>query len=266
MDAAEIRRLRWYHTIDLPDGSSTPGEYDLRPIVDRLPWPDSMAGMRCLDIGSRDGFYAFEMERRGAAEVISLDLDDPRLVNFPGPRPPQELVQKELDDGNRAFETARDALGSKVIRSHVGIYDLDQSDHGRFDFAVIGTLLHHLRDPARALDSARSVLDGHLLLNEAVIPGLDSLRSRPMAEVLISESPFWEMANTAGQRRMMEAAGFEIVDSGRPYLIPYGEGGGKMSLRWCFAGPLRDAARRLLVVRRGALHAWTLGRAQKGPG
>lgn len=261
MDASEIRRMRWYHTIDLPNGISTPGEYDLRPIVDRLPWPESMAGMRCLDIGSRDGFYAFEMERRGAAEVVSLDIDEPALVHFPGPQPPRDLVQKELDDGARAFETARQALGSNVTRSHAGIYDLTESDHGRFDFAVIGTLLHHLRDPARALAGARSVLDGHLLLNEAVIPGLDSLRRRPMAEVLIARAPFWEMANPAAQRRMMEAAGFEIVDRGRPYLIPYGAGGGRLSLRWCFSGPLRDAPRRVLIVRRGALHAWTLGRA-----
>ncbi len=262
MDASEIQRMRWYHTIDLPDGSSTPGEYDLRPIVGRLPWPESMAGMRCLDIGSRDGFYAFEMERRGAAEVISLDIDEPALVHFPGPRPARHLVQKELDAGTRAFEAAREALGSQVTRSNLGIYDLTESDHGRFDFAVVGTLLHHLRDPARALASARSVVGGHLLLNEAVIPGLDSLRRRPMAEVLISDAPFWEIANPAAHRRMLEAAGFEIVDCGRPYLIPYGAGGAKLSLRACFARPLRDTPRRVLFSRRGAVHAWTLGRAR----
>jgi tRNA (mo5U34)-methyltransferase len=261
MDASEIQRLRWYHTIDLPDGSSTPGEYDLRPIVGRLPWPESMEGMRCLDIGSRDGFYAFEMERRGATEVVALDIDEPALVQFPGPPPPRHRVQRELDAGTLAFEAAREALGSKVERSTAGVYDLTESDHGRFDFAVIGTLLHHLRDPARALAGTRSVLDGRLLVNEAVIPGLDSLRRRPMAEVLVSEAPFWEITNPAGQRRMVEAAGFEIVDYSRPYLIPYGVGGGKLSLRACFARPLRDVPRRLLFSRRGALHAWTLGRA-----
>lgn len=62
--AQEIAAARWYHTIDLPDGSATPGQYDLRGIVPRLPIPASLEGKRCLDIGSRDGFYAFEMEKR----------------------------------------------------------------------------------------------------------------------------------------------------------------------------------------------------------
>jgi tRNA (mo5U34)-methyltransferase len=255
----EIRRLRWYHTIDLPGGSSTAGEYDLRPIVDRLPWPATLAGKRCLDIGSRDGFYAFHMERLGAAEVLSLDLADPELIDFPGPRPARESIAAELAAGNRAFEAAREALGSRVERSHVGVYGLPDSGHGRFDFAVVGTLLHHLRDPARALAAARSVLDGSLLVNDAVIPGLDSLRRRPLAELLDYPGPFWALPNPAGLRRMVEAAGFEVIEAGRPYLIPRGEAPGAPTLRVCFGRPLRDVPRRLLA-RRGTLHAWVLGR------
>lgn len=262
MDLAEIQRMRWYHTIDLPGGIATPGEYDLRPIVDRLPWPESMAGMRCLDIGSRDGFYAFEMERRGAGEVVSLDLDDPARIDFPGPRPPLAQIQAELDAGNRAFEVARQARGSSVVRSHAGIYDLTESDHGRFDFAVIGTLLHHLRDAARALAAARGVIDGHLLLNDAVIPGFDSLRRRPIAEIMITSTPFWLVPNPAGQRRLLEASGFEVISAGRrPYRIPNGAGWQKPPLRACLGRPLRDVPRRLLV-RGGALHSWALARVR----
>ena len=65
----------WYHTIDLAPGVVTPGWFDLRPVVERMPWP-SVAGKRCLDVGTYDGFLAFEMERRGAAEVVAVDLDD----------------------------------------------------------------------------------------------------------------------------------------------------------------------------------------------
>ena len=66
--------LRWYHTLDLPGGVETPGEYDLRPTIPRLPLPAGMSGMRCLDVGSRDGFYAFEMERRGATDIIAVSV------------------------------------------------------------------------------------------------------------------------------------------------------------------------------------------------
>ena len=55
----------WYHTLELPGGIVTPGWFDLRGVVDRLPWPD-VRGKRCLDVGTYDGFYAFELERRGA--------------------------------------------------------------------------------------------------------------------------------------------------------------------------------------------------------
>ena len=258
MPETEIQRLRWYHTIDLPDGVSTAGEYDLRPIVDRLPWPESMAGMRCLDVGSRDGFYAFHMERLGAAEVVSLDIGEPEQIDFPGPRPEPAAIAAEIDAGHRAFEAARAALGSRAERSRDGVYALSEAAHGRFDFAVIGTLLHHLRDPGRALAATRSVLDGPLLVNDAVIPGIDSLRRRPLCEPLLYPGPFWSLPNPAGLARMVQAAGFEVLATGRPYLIPRGAGPGAPALAECLGPPLRDVPRRLLA-RRGALHAWVLG-------
>src|SRR3954468_19023326 len=154
-----VEALRWYHTIDLP-GGVTPGEYDLRGIVDRLPWPDSLAGMRCLDVGSRDGFYAFEMERRGAAEVVSLDVDDPSAYHLPEPAPGAGDPAAEVEAGKRAFEAARDALGSNVQRVYRSVYDLDPPNQGDFDLVVVGTLLLHLRDPVAALGAIRSCAHG----------------------------------------------------------------------------------------------------------
>src|SRR3954465_13997704 len=131
--------LRWYHTLELPGGVVTPGEYDLRPVVDRLPWPTSLAGMRCLDVGSRNGFYAFEMERRGAAEVVSLDVDDPADIHMPASAPAAEAIAAEVRAGNEGFDLAREALGSRVERVYRTVYELDASWAGRFDFAVLGT-------------------------------------------------------------------------------------------------------------------------------
>lgn len=245
---------RWYHTLELGDGVVTAGEYDLRGVVSRLPWPD-LRGARCLDVGSRDGFYAFEMERRGAAEVVSLDLDDPGEIDFPGGAPPREAVQRELDDGNAAFGIAREALGSRVQRVHRSVYALDPAEVGRFDFAVIATLLLHLRDPIRALVALRGVTD-RLLVNEAVVPSLDVLRRRPLAELSTLDGPFWWLANPAGLARMLEGAGFAVEAQGRPYLVPWGAGhrpGWSAVIR----RPLRGLPRRALL-RGGLLHAWVL--------
>ena len=48
----------------------TEGTFDLRPYVARYGLPTDMTGMRALDVGTWDGFWAFEMERRGA-EVVA---------------------------------------------------------------------------------------------------------------------------------------------------------------------------------------------------
>src|SRR5947209_18056775 len=63
----------WYHSLEVSPGVVTPGLFDLRPIVDELPWPD-VRDRRCLDVGTSDGFLAFELERRGAAEVVAADI------------------------------------------------------------------------------------------------------------------------------------------------------------------------------------------------
>src|SRR5258708_262994 len=68
--AERVARVKWYHTMELPGGIVTPGRYDTRAVPRRLPFPASLTGMRCLDVGTADGFWAFEMERRDAHEVV----------------------------------------------------------------------------------------------------------------------------------------------------------------------------------------------------
>ena len=243
--------MRWYHTIELPDGA-TPGEYDLRPIVDRLPWPASLHGLRCLDVGSRDGFYAFEMERRGAAEVVSLDVDDPAEYHLPEPSA-GAVPQVEIDAGKRAFEHAHAALGSHVQRVYRSVYDITPDELGTFDLAVVGTLLLHLRDPVRALRAVHGCLRGPLLVNDVVAAGPLSLSPRPRAELLMRDGPFWWVPNPAGLQRIVEAAGFEVTSRSRPYIVPWGPAGQHLSLRRLLSRPLTDIPRRL-IHRRGALH------------
>jgi len=251
---------RWYHTLDLPGGVRTPGEYDLRGVSARLPWPGAMAGMRCLDVGSRDGFYAFDMERRGAGEVVSLDLDDPADIDFPGARrPPDAQVALELRDGNEAFALAQEALVSDVRRVHRSVYALTPEAVGRFDFVVVATLLVHLRDPVQALRAVGSVLapGGRVLINEVVTPGPDLLRRKPVAELIGREGPFWWLANPAGLRQMAEAAGLRVLATGRPYVIPWGEGAAPRASLTSFTRP-RTGWLRELATHAGQPHAWLL--------
>src|SRR4051812_50070915 len=69
--------------MELAPGLETPGWHDTRPVVGEIPFPASLEGKRCLDVGTFDGFWAFEMERRGAAEVIAIDVLDPGQWDWP---------------------------------------------------------------------------------------------------------------------------------------------------------------------------------------
>ena len=141
----------WYHTIELAPGIVTPGWFDLRPIVDQLPWPD-VRGKRCLDVGTADGFLAFELERRGAAEVVATDLADHELWDWPErirSRGKAYLEHVAGPEKGVGFRVARTVRQSKVQPKTISAYDLSPEAIGSFDVVTCGSLLLHLRDPVR---------------------------------------------------------------------------------------------------------------------
>jgi len=80
--------------------------------------PEDMSGMRVLEIGTWDGFWAFEMERRGA-EVVALDLDDERGARLAAAPTPQRVPEYKR---GRGFALAHELLGSSVERVVCNIY------------------------------------------------------------------------------------------------------------------------------------------------
>ncbi|MFN2544476.1 MAG: class I SAM-dependent methyltransferase [Actinomycetota bacterium] len=218
--------IAWYHTIDLGSGRLTPGFYDCRPIVERVPWPASLRGRRCLDVGTFDGFWAFEMERRGASEVIALDLEDPTRMDWPsdvretGPA----LIREVRSSRGPGFETARAALGSSVRRIDRSVYELDGAELGSFDVVFVGALLLHLRDPALALERLHTVTSGDLIVVEPIDPALQTLAPRvPAARFRgMGLEMQWWVLNAAGLARILRSAGFEVLRRTRPFVTPFG--------------------------------------------
>ena len=231
--AAEISRYSWYHTIDLGGGVVTEGMFDHRPVVDRYLLPASLAGMRCLDVGTMDGFWAFEMERRGAAEVVAADLGDPEDLDWPPLYSPG--TPRTLDETKEArFEIVRQALGSSVQRVHRSVYALD-TDLGPFDLVYCGDLLIHLSDPARAIARIRRVCSGSAIICNPIVRFRRG-RGRPLAEFDgIDQFQWWALSSEAIER-MMRAAGFTRVDVGEPCERPARGGGDWKGLRGVFRG------------------------------
>jgi tRNA (mo5U34)-methyltransferase len=143
----ELRTLidtvpHWYHQIEIRPGVVTPGINETVETLRLLSLPDDASGQRVLDIGVRDGYFSFELERRGA-EVLAIDYLDPSETGFP--------VAKEL-------------LGSDVEYRVDNVYRLDPDEHGTFDIALFLGVLYHLRDPLLALDRVWDVCNDDALL------------------------------------------------------------------------------------------------------
>jgi tRNA (mo5U34)-methyltransferase len=267
LDVAELRARvagrQWYHTLELAPGVVTPGWFDTRAVAARLPLPDSLAGLRCLDVGTFDGFWAFEMERRGAAEVVATDVLDPEEWDWPvgsSPEVVSELARRKR--GGEGFRLAREALGSRVQLVERSVYDLDRGELGEFDFAYLGSLLLHLRDPVGALERVRSVVRGRLLVVDVHDPLLSLLfRRRPLAALDGCGRPWWWQSNVACLVRMVEAAGFEPVGPPVRLRMPRGPG---QPLRRPPARILarREARRELANALLGDPHCAILARAR----
>jgi tRNA (mo5U34)-methyltransferase len=139
----------WYHRIELAPGIVTPGSHDSAAALawlDELGLPRECASKRVLDIGCRDGFFAFEMERRGAS-VLAIDYTRSDATGF---------------------ALAAQVLGSRVEHRLDNVYNLDPEAHGLFDLVLFLGVIYHLRDPVRALDRVRSVCrPGGLLFVES---------------------------------------------------------------------------------------------------
>jgi tRNA (mo5U34)-methyltransferase len=221
----QIAEHDWYHTIELAPGVVTPGWFDTRRALPQLPFPASLAGLRCLDVGTFDGFWAFEMERRGAEEVVAADIEDLSECDWPAGSAPAtaEAFESRKAQG-RGFALAHEALGSEVRKIHRNIYDLDPATDGEFDFVYVGSLLLHLRDPIGALQSVRGVCRGRLLLVDAVDLGLTALMRQPAATLDAVGRPWWWRPNMAGLVRMVEAAGFRPVQRPKRFYMPVGPG------------------------------------------
>ncbi|HEX6388774.1 MAG TPA: methyltransferase domain-containing protein, partial [Solirubrobacteraceae bacterium] len=224
-----VRQLSWYHTLELAPGVVTPGFFDTRPTVGKVPLPGRLDGTRCLDVGTWDGFWAFEMERRGADSVTAIDIEDPTRWDWPphtqfGPAAADRLAYlSQFKSGAASFALAKEALGSSVERIDRSVYELDPAVDGTFDFVFLGSLLLHLRDPIRALDRLRAVCSGEAVIAETVelIPSI--LRPRtPSARLEGVDQSWWWQPNVAAFRRMVTSAGFEIVERTGIYMLPTG--------------------------------------------
>lgn len=221
-DESQIRSMidgyrKWYHRIELAPGIVTPGinvsSENLR-ILDHLGLPADCSGMRVLDIGTADGFMAFEVEKRGAAEVVGIDYRKPTSTGF---------------------AIASTILGSRVRHVVENVYELDPEKYGLFDMVLFLGVLYHLRNPLLAFDRVRSLMKpGALLfvetqlLDNSVLLSDGSTKSLETISPELTDTAIWQsyskgrlnndhtnkwVPNITGLKEAIEDAEFEVLDS-----------------------------------------------------
>ena len=127
-----LAKLGWYHSIELPDGSVIPGHQSIEQLRTRLRQfhiPADLTGKRVLDIGAWDGWFSFEMERRGASVLAVDSAKNTRLLE------------------------ARALLGSRIDYHIADICRLTAKDIGTFDIVLFLGVLYHLKHPLLALEN-----------------------------------------------------------------------------------------------------------------
>ena len=231
--AREVARYPWYHTIELTDGVVTEGMFDHRPAVDRYLIPADLSGMRCLDVGTMDGFWAFEMERRGAKEVVAADVGQVDDLDWPPLW--RRRIEPTLDDTKEArFRLAHSAIGSSVTRIERSIYELD-TDMGDFDLIFCGDLLVHLKDPITAIERLRTVCGGSAIVCNPV-KRFRFGRRRPLAQFDGIDEFQWWLLSEESIERMMLATGFARVEVGPRFELPARDPGKWKGLRAVMRG------------------------------
>ncbi len=124
------RAPAWHQRWEIFEAVFTPGRKSVE-ILDGVGLPKDLSGLRVLDVGAFNGCY-----RRGAAEVVAMDLQDH----------PNDL----------GFELLKGMLGSKVR-------------FVQFDIVLFLGVLYHLRYPLLSFDQLRKVTGRKLYLETLVI-------------------------------------------------------------------------------------------------
>jgi len=158
-DLPEKQSCYFYHSIDLPEGESIGGAWDIRGRFSQYIGGCDLRGRTVFDVGTAGGFLSFSSELEGAAAVTALEV--PSLFNqtrVPFAGREYVLNKREwalkndsgLERAKNGFWYCWHKLNSSVRVCYNTLDDLYSVDE-RFDVVLAGALLEHLGDPVSAI-------------------------------------------------------------------------------------------------------------------
>jgi tRNA (mo5U34)-methyltransferase len=220
--------IDWYHTIDLGGGVVTPGFVDHRDQLDLYGLPKSLAGKRCLDVATFDGFWAFEMEKRGAAEVVGIDIFSLADADHPTNWHGDYYRYRAGEIKGYGFAYAKRALGSRVQRKVLSVYELAPDRVGMFDFVFMSDLLLHLRDPLKALEAVYTVTRGQAIIADAIDRDLEQSGIENSMRLLLGlddySGCFWWNFTSSALEVLLQVARFQDVQNVSEFVLTTKDG------------------------------------------
>lgn len=177
--AITLQDCAFYHVMDLPGHGRVGGEWDLRGKVDEYLGDFDFAGRSVLEIGPASGFLTAEMELRGAA-VLALEMPpDTGWDYVPYPADLLDPIARErvtvMKRVRNSFWFTHAALGLKARLAYGSAYEIPAT-LGRFDVAVLASVLLHCHSPLRIVEQCARCAET-LIITEIHDPGLDGLRA-----------------------------------------------------------------------------------------
>jgi hypothetical protein len=172
-----------YHAMDIPDFRPVENPlWDLRGSEPDYLGHVSLAGKRVLEIGLASGYLSFYMEAQGV-EVLSVEMaPDVNWDVVPDPSIDREswLASRRggMEGLRNSYWFAHERFQSRARVHYGNVYALPDT-LGRFDVAVMGSVVLHVRDPLAVVEGCARLADA-LVITEPLHPDLPS--DRPTLE------------------------------------------------------------------------------------
>lgn len=190
----------WHQRFELAPGVWTPGVSPVAWLCEMAGLPADLSGHTVLDIGATNAGTAFELERRGAARVVAVDIFGPEHFGV--------KVLTEFLESNVEF-----------VQSTV--YELAERFTEPFDLVICWGVLYHLRHPLLALDNLRAVTYREASLETAVFDSELPRHQRALRiahfyrrDELAGDSSNWFSPTVTTLEDWCGSAGFEVERRG----------------------------------------------------
>lgn len=193
--------IRWFHSFELDNGEKINGLKKINVLKEEsnIIFGNDAEGKTVLDIGSWDGYFSFEAEKRGASRVVATD----------------HFCWSGEGWGTKAgFDYIHQKTNSQVKAIDVDVHQLPDLGIGQFDLVLFLGVFYHLKDPYVGLEAAAK-MSSNMLVVETVtaLPTekLPAMRLFDSGELGGDPTNFWA-PNLPALQLMLKMFGFSRIE------------------------------------------------------